>query len=61
MITGWIGAGTMVLLPVPAEEGVPPALVTTQLKPTEPLAPAVKVMLLVPAPAVTVPLVRVQA
>jgi hypothetical protein len=51
----------MVLLAVPAAEAVPAAFVTMQLKPTAPEAPAVKVMLGVPAPAVTVPLVRIHA
>ena len=60
-MTGVVGAGKMALLAVPAAEAVPAALVTTQLKPTVPEAPGVKVMLVVPAPAVMVPLVRVQA
>ena len=54
------GKGTMVELAVPAAEAVLAALVTVQLKPTVPEAPAVKVMVRVPAPAVTVPLVRIQ-
>jgi hypothetical protein len=49
----------MVLLAVPAGAAVPAAFVTTTLKPTVPEAAGVKVMLGVPAPAVTVPLVRV--
>jgi hypothetical protein len=61
--TGVVGAATMVELAVPAVEAVPARFVTMQLgtaiAPT--VAPAVKVMLIVPAPAVIVPLVIVQA
>ena len=60
VITGVVGAGTMALLAVPATEEMAAALVTTQLKPTVPVAPAVNVMLVVPAPPVMLPLVRVQ-
>ena len=61
VITGVVGAATMVLLAVPAAEAVPAAFVAMQLTPTVPEAPGVKVMLVVVAPAVIVPPVRVQA
>jgi hypothetical protein len=58
-----VGAATMVELAAPAVEAVPARLVTMQLgiafAPT--VAPAVNVILIVPAPAVIVPLVIVQA
>ena len=60
-MTGVVGAATMVLLAVPAVEEVPAALVATQLRPTEPVAPAVKVTLGVLAAEVRVPLLMVQA
>ncbi len=59
--TGVVGAGVMVELATPGVEAVLAALVTVQLKVTKPDPPAVKVMLAVPAPAVTAPLVTVQA
>ena len=55
------GAATMVAEKVPGVESVPPPLVATQLRPTLPEAPAVKVMLVVVAPAVMVPPEMVQA
>ena len=55
------GAATMTGLAVPAAEAVPAALVATQLSPTAPDVPGVKVMLVVPAPAVMLPLVMDQA
>ena len=45
----------MAELPLPAALAVPAALLATTLKLTVPLAAGVKVMLPVPAPAVTVP------
>jgi len=50
----------MVALAVPAVAAVPEALVTTQLKVRVPEAPAVKVIEVVVAPAVMVPLVMDQ-
>ena len=61
MVTVDTGSGTMVEAPVPGEEAVFAALVTTTLKPTLPLAWGVKVTWWVPVPAVTVPPVTVQA
>ena len=44
---------------VPGSAEVPAALVTTQVKPIDPVAPAVNVMLVLVLPAVIVPLVIV--
>ena len=51
----------MVEVAVPAEDGVPAAFETTQLRTAEPAAPAVKVTEVVVPPAVMVPPVMLQA
>ncbi len=60
-MTGAVGAGAMTLLAVPGAESVPARLVTVQLKPTVPVAPARKVRMFVPFPDTMLPLVKVQA
>jgi hypothetical protein len=56
-----VGAATMVEVAVPGAEAVAPVSVATTLKETLPLAAGVKVIELVPAPAVTLAPVTVQA
>ena len=59
--TVMLGSSTEVAVMTPAVEAVPARLVATQLRPTVPATPAVKVTLLVAAPAVMVPFVMLQA
>ena len=57
--TGWPESATTFTVAVPWAE--PAALVTAQARVRGPTSPEVKVMTVVPAPAVMVPLVTVQA
>ena len=55
------GTATLVTVAVPAVAQAPAAFVTVQLRVMAPGAPGVKVMLVVAAPAVMLPLLMVQA